>query len=139
MGILAAPLSLTPKVPNKYNLIPLFYHYWWDAVSLKSRYPVDMDNPPDFGITFDGPARYRIMVKGGVPEGWSNRMDGMSIRQTATDNEVLVTTLEGELADQAALTGVLDTLYELHLPIILVKQVDDSQIAVFDSRKTDKG
>jgi len=66
-------------------------------------------------------------------------MDGMSIRQTATDNEVLVTTLEGELADQAALTGVLDTLYELHLPIILVKQVDDSQIAVFDSRKTDKG
>ena len=79
------------------------------------------------------------MVKGGVPEGWSNRTDGMSIRQTATDNEVLVTTLEGELADQAALTGVLDTLYELHLPIILVKQVDDSQIAVFDSRKTDKG
>jgi hypothetical protein len=66
-------------------------------------------------------------------------MDGMSIRQTATDNEVLVTTLEEELADQAALTGVLDTLYELHLPIILVKQVDDSQIAVFDSRKTDKG
>ena len=66
-------------------------------------------------------------------------MDGMSIRQTATDDGVLVTTLEGELADQAALTGVLDTLYELHLPIILVKQVDDSQIAVFDSRKTDKG
>jgi len=98
-----------------------------------------MDNPNACGITFDGPARYRILVKGSIPVNWSDRMDGMSIRQAATDDGEPVTTLEGELADQAALTGVLDTLYELHLPIILVKQVDDSQIAVFDSRKTDKG
>jgi len=98
-----------------------------------------MDNPIACGITLDGPARYRILVKGSIPVNWSDRMDGMSIRQAATDDGEPVTTLEGELADQAALTGVLDTLYELHLPIILVKQVDDSQIAVFDSRKTDKG
>jgi len=98
-----------------------------------------MDNPNAYGITFDGPALYRILVKGSIPVNWSDRMDGMSIRQAATDDGEPVTTLEGELADQAALTGVLDTLYELHLPIILVKQVDDSQIAVFDSRKTDKG
>ncbi len=32
-----------------------------------------------------------------------------------------VMTLEGRLADQAALAGVLETLYELHLPILEVK------------------
>jgi len=29
--------------------------------------------------------------------------------------------LTGELADQAALIGVINTLYELHLPILLVE------------------
>ena len=28
--------------------------------------------------------------------------------------------LEGRLADQAALTGVMNTLYELHLPVLSV-------------------
>jgi hypothetical protein len=30
------------------------------------------------------------------------------------------TTLEGRLPDQAALNGVLDTLYQLHLPLLEV-------------------
>ena len=34
------------------------------------------------------------------------------------------TTLEGELSDQAALAGVLTTLYELHLTILSVKHLD---------------
>jgi hypothetical protein len=45
--------------------------------------------------------------------------------------------LEGELADQAALAGVIDTLYELHLPILLVKRVGTSQEAESDLRETD--
>ncbi len=36
----------------------------------------------------------------------------------------LVTILEGELSDQAALAGVLNTLYELHLPLLSVKRLD---------------
>ena len=51
----------------------------------------------------------------------------------------LVTILEGELADQAALAGVINTLYELHLPILLVGQMGSSQAAEFDSRQSDKG
>jgi hypothetical protein len=43
----------------------------------------------------------------------------------ATDEELRqVTSLEGELSDQAALAGVLNMLYELHLPVILVKRVE---------------
>jgi hypothetical protein len=98
-----------------------------------------MDNPNACGITFDGPARYQILVKGSIPVNWSDRMDGMSIRQAAADDGEPVTTLEGELADQAALAGVINTLYELHLPIISVGHVTRSQVAESDSRQTDEG
>jgi hypothetical protein len=33
-----------------------------------------------------------------------------------------VTTLRGELGDQASLAGVLNTLYELHLTVLLVER-----------------
>jgi hypothetical protein len=45
-----------------------------------------------------------------------------------------VTTLRGELGDQASLAGVLNTLYELHLPIISVQSVGISQTAEFDPK-----
>jgi hypothetical protein len=35
-------------------------------------------------------------------------------------------TLVGRLADQAALFGVLNTLYGLHLPLLSVEYVDNS-------------
>ena len=82
-----------------------------------------MEHPFAYGITFDGPARYQIQVKGAIPGNWKDRLDGMSIRQAAAEGDVPVTTLEGELADQGALTGVINTLYDLHLPILLVKRV----------------
>jgi hypothetical protein len=98
-----------------------------------------MDHPPSNDITFHGPARYRILVKGCIPANWSDRMDGMSIRQAAADDGEPVTTLEGELADQAALTGVINTLYGLHLPILLVEQVNSSPTAESDHRQSDEG
>jgi hypothetical protein len=36
----------------------------------------------------------------------------------------LLTALEGELMDQAALAGVLNTLYELHLPVFSVNRLN---------------
>jgi hypothetical protein len=97
-----------------------------------------MDQIPNYGITFDGPARYRILVKGRIPDSWSDRIDGMSICQEAPDDQVPVTSLEGELADQAALTGVINTLYELHLPIISVKSVASSKTAESETNETVK-
>ena len=70
---------------------------------------------------FDNPADYRISVQGRINPSWSDRLEGMTIRQTAADAGPPVTTLQGELKDQAALAGVLNTLYELHLPVLLVK------------------
>jgi hypothetical protein len=47
----------------------------------------------------------------------------MTIRQPAEDVDPPVTTLEGELTDQAALVGVLNALYELHRPVVLVSRM----------------
>ena len=60
---------------------------------------------------FDKPATYRIIVHGIVPENWINRLGGLQIVEVSSTQ----TTLEGWLPDQAALKGVLDTLYELRL------------------------
>ena len=59
----------------------------------------------------DKAATYRITVRGIVPKNWVNRLGGLQIVEGSSTQ----TTLEGWLPDQAALKGVLDTLYELRL------------------------
>lgn len=70
---------------------------------------------------FDSPARYQICVRGWINWNWSDRLEGMDIKLDVDDGGHTTCTLEGELLDQAALLGVLVTLYELHLPVLLVK------------------
>ena len=67
----------------------------------------------------DKPAIYRITVKGVVPESWQDRLGGIQV--VAADPTT--TTLEGWLPDQAALKGVLDSLYKLHLPLLEVTSI----------------
>jgi hypothetical protein len=76
-------------------------------------------------ISFDLPANYWISVEGKIDPTWSDRLEGMKISLTIGDNGPPVTTLEGELSDQAALAGVLNTIYELHMPVLLVKRLEE--------------
>jgi len=71
-------------------------------------------------IPFDRPATYQIRVQGKVDPDWSDRLAGMAIRLAVEDACPPVTILKGELSDQAALAGVLNTLYELHLTVLSV-------------------
>jgi hypothetical protein len=80
-----------------------------------------MTEPPPEQFTFDDPATYQIRVQGRLKASWSDRLEGMTISVAAPDEGPVVTTLEGKLPDQAALAGVLNTLYELHLPVLEVK------------------
>jgi len=75
---------------------------------------------------FDRPATYQIRVQGRIKPSWSDRLEGMAISVTAPCDRPLVTTLEGRLSDQAALAGVLNTLYELHLPVLEVKCLSET-------------
>jgi hypothetical protein len=77
--------------------------------------------PSRFG--FDLPATYRIGVQGHIPARWCDRLEGMTITERSPEAEPAVTTLLGELSDQAALAGVLNTLYELHLPVLSVERL----------------
>ena len=71
---------------------------------------------------FDRPGKYRICVQGFLDESWSERLGGLCIKTCKLkDQEGTVTELNGQLCDQAALAGVLNTLYEMHLPILLVE------------------
>jgi hypothetical protein len=64
----------------------------------------------------DKPAVYRITVEGFVLESWIDRLGGLGIVSVTS----AATTLEGRLPDQAALSGVLDTLYQWRLPLLEV-------------------
>ena len=74
--------------------------------------------------TMHGPANYRIRVRGRLDADWSERLGGMNITHLKTPDGDSVTVLDGRFADQAALFGVLNTLYELHLPVLSVDCLD---------------
>ena len=69
-----------------------------------------------------GPAYYQIKVKGCLGSQWSDWFEGMTIA-----SEGGVTTLTGEVADQAALHGLLFRMHDLGLTLISVKRVDCEQ------------
>ena len=60
---------------------------------------------------------YRIRVEGSLDPSWSDRLGGLAITTSGQFGVKTTTVLEGELADQSALMGVLNTLHELHLPV----------------------
>ena len=72
---------------------------------------------------FDRPATYRIDVQGRIPARWRDRLEGMAITEGSAEAEPPVTSLVGELADQAALAGVLNTLVELHVSVVSVERL----------------
>lgn len=71
------------------------------------------------------PATYRLKVQGYLDESRSNLLGGMTITTASQGDQGVVTTLVGRLRDQAELSGVLNTLYELHLPILSVECLKD--------------
>jgi hypothetical protein len=72
---------------------------------------------------FFSPATYQIGVQGRIPAQWFDRLKDMTVTEGASGAEPPVTTLLGELADQATLIGVLKTLHELRLVVLLVERV----------------
>ena len=82
---------------------------------------------PRYGtdISFDGPANYRIAVKGRIEEFYSENLGGMHVTIQSHGDESKVTILTGEVKDQAELMGILSSIYELHLPILSVEYLTE--------------
>ena len=68
-------------------------------------------------------------MEGVLDEAWADRLAGMRITTRQRADQSTVTTLTGRLKDQAELQGVLNSLYELRLPVLSVKnQTDDNDV-----------
>jgi hypothetical protein len=65
------------------------------------------------------PKHYAIRIKGHLDQRWADWFAGL----TFTHDSDGTTQLEGPLADQAALHGVLNKLRDLALPIISVQSL----------------
>ena len=76
-------------------------------------------------IHFGGPATYRIVVQGALSPDWSERLAGMIITTSSQSGRASQTTLVGSIRDQAELSEVLDTLYNLHLSILEVEKLEE--------------
>jgi hypothetical protein len=71
-------------------------------------------------ITLHEPAVCVIRVRGALSSDWSHRLGGLRIMVICAGRHT-ITELAGRLTDQAALHGVLSTLYELGLPLLSVE------------------
>jgi hypothetical protein len=82
--------------------------------------PSTTDEPT---YTFDRPGMYCIRVHGTIDASWSERLAGMHITTRNRGGAGPVTTLAGMVPDQAALAGVLETLYEGHFTLLSVEML----------------
>jgi len=69
------------------------------------------------------PGIYQIDVQGRVARGLSSRLEGMQITESRNEDGSTKTTLVGRLKDQAALSGILNALYELHVSVLSVTRL----------------
>lgn len=73
------------------------------------------------------PATYEIVVEGLLEESWADGFGGMTISTRKRSDQSIVTSLTGRVMDQSHLTGMLDALAELHLPILAVINVQEGR------------
>lgn len=82
--------------------------------------------------TQDEQGRYQIRVRGRIDTQWSGWFENLTISVEARTG---ITILEGRLADQAALRGILNKLWDLNLTLISVTRTDNR----FTERETKSG
>jgi hypothetical protein len=68
----------------------------------------------------DAATIYQIRISGHLDARWSDWFGGLVI--SATPNETL---LSGPIADQAALRGVLEKIWDLNLVLLAVTRLDE--------------
>jgi len=70
-------------------------------------------------VSLDQPAIYEIQVQGMISESWVDYFDDLQMTVVGKDGWA-VTTLAGQVIDQAALQGLLQKLYTLGLVLLHV-------------------
>lgn len=79
------------------------------------------------GFKLEIPANYRIRVDGHISESLADQLGGMTITNVFKKSGEPVAILVGHLSDQASLSGVLNSLYNLQLPLLSVENMDEGK------------
>jgi hypothetical protein len=74
------------------------------------------------------PANNRICAKGFLDDSWAERLSGFLINNQVSDGESPVFVLTGSTRDQTELIGVLNFLFEMHLPLLSVELLNDDEL-----------
>jgi hypothetical protein len=72
-------------------------------------------------IALDEPAVYQIQVQGVISQHWLGYFDEMKISVEGEDGTA-ITTLSGQIVDQAALQGMLQKIYTLGLVLLKIER-----------------
>src|SRR5512140_2942122 len=72
-------------------------------------------------LTLHEPSRYLIKIQGQLSESWSANFGGMNITTIPIPGDGKATVLEGVIADQASLHGILNSICDLGLPLLKVE------------------
>ncbi len=68
-------------------------------------------------------ADYCITVSGAISKDWFDYHGDMIVEEVNAGKKRPLTTLTGQVTDQAALMGILNHLYDLQLPIVSVEHL----------------
>jgi hypothetical protein len=78
-------------------------------------------------IQLDQSVLYRIIIQGRLDESWSFSFNQMTIITTEQKTGLSITTLQGQVTDQANLHGLLNQIRDLGLPLLSVELIEPYQ------------
>lgn len=81
------------------------------------------------------PAEYLIELQGRLDYKWSASFDGMAMTTKNILDEFTITALQGIVADQSALYGILIHIRDLGLPLLKVECLPPSEHKSKENRK----
>ena len=70
---------------------------------------------------FDKTSVYKIRVYGNLDKKWADWFDGVTIEPQPGNETLLV----GRVADQAALHGMINKIFDLGLPLLAVERIEN--------------
>lgn len=75
-------------------------------------------------LDFASSASYRIRVEGFLDDSWSDKLIGMTIDNQGAGCSTPIATLSVKVGDQEELLGLLNSLCEMHLPLVSIEILD---------------
>jgi hypothetical protein len=105
--------------------MPVYYYHQSDRNLGMAVDRSHMDDRITRKLALDERAPYCIVLQGLLDPSWADELGGMRVEHTRPAGEPPMTTIIGEVLDQAALAGILNLVYNLGYPLISVSYLGE--------------